>query len=251
MGRPRRAVVTGGGSGIGLALTERLALGGSKVLVMDIDAARADQIAASGAELSVADVADPADWDRVMQRARDDLGGLDLLVLNAGLPVLEADVVTAPYERVRRAYSVNVEGVVHGLRAGVPLLEASGGDVVIVASLAGIMAYPDDPYYAMTKHAVVGLGLSAARSLAAKGVRMTIFCPGVVDTPIVPDRVRAAVGQAGLDMLSTDEAAGQLLAAVDEGGTGRIWIGQAHLGLVEHKPTRVELPRPTVRTGSR
>jgi NAD(P)-dependent dehydrogenase (short-subunit alcohol dehydrogenase family) len=244
-------VVTGGGSGIGLALTQRLALDGSRVLAMDVDGARADAVAAAGGTFEVADVADPTHGERTMQIARAELGGLDLLVLNAGVPVLEPDVVTAPYERVRRAYSVNVEGVIHGLRAGVPLLEASGGDVVIVASLAGLMAYPDDPYYAMTKHAVVGLGLSVARSLAAKDIRVTIFCPGVVDTPIVPDHVRTAVGHAGLDLLSAHDAAGHLLAALEEGGTGRVWISQAHLGLVEHQPTRIELPKPAVRTGSR
>lgn len=243
--------MTGGGSGIGLALTQRLALGGSKVLAMDVDGARADAVTAAGGRLEVADVADPTHWERTMQVVGAELGGLDLLVLNAGVPVLEPDLVAAPYERVQRAYAVNVEGVVHGLRAGVPLLETNGGDVVIVASLAGVMPYPDDPYYAMTKHAVVGLGLSAARNLAKKDIRVTIFCPGVVDTPLVPEHVRQAVDRAGLDLLSSDDAAGQLLAALEEGGTGRVWISQAHLGLVEHLPARVELPRPPVRTGSR
>jgi NAD(P)-dependent dehydrogenase (short-subunit alcohol dehydrogenase family) len=103
----------------------------------------------------------------------------------------------------------------------------------------------------MTKHAVVGFGLSAARSLAARNIRVTVFCPGVVDTPLVPEQVRAAVGGAGLELLSAPDAAGHLLAAVAEGGTGRIWTSQAHLGLVEHRPARVELPRPPAPTGSR
>ncbi|WP_344605876.1 SDR family oxidoreductase [Sporichthya brevicatena] len=245
--RRRRAVVTGGGSGIGLALTERLVADGASVLAVDVDAGRADSVAAVGGRFVLADVSSPTDWDRVVQIAADDLGGLDLVVLNAGIPVLEPDPLAAPYERIARAYAVNVEGVVHGLRAGVPLLEDGGGDLVVVASLAGLMSYPDDPYYAMTKHAVVGLGLSVARPLAARSVRVTIFCPGVIDTPLVPEAVRTAVLAAGLDLLGPEDTASHLLEALDRGGTGRIWTSQAQLGLVEHQMTKVELPRPPVR----
>ncbi|BBY83096.1 SDR family oxidoreductase [Mycolicibacterium pulveris] len=247
--RSRKAVVSGGAGGIGLALAERLAAEGAGTVAVDIDPAGGGDLARRGVDLVVADVANPADWKRVTEVVNSRLGGLDLLVLNAGVPVFDPDVIGAPYERVRRAYDVNVEGVIHGLRAGVPLMEATGGgDVVIVASLAGVMAYPDDPYYAMTKHAVVGLGLSAARSLQARGVRVTIFCPGVVDTKLVPAHVRVAVSEAGLEPLSPAEAAGHLLAALDHGGTGRIWLSQAQLGLVEYVPARVPLPRPA-RTG--
>lgn len=244
----RRAVVTGGGSGIGLALTARLVGEGASVICVDVDAGRADAVATAGGRFVLGDVSCPADWERVVQAAVDEMGGLDLLVLNAGVPVLGSDPVTAPLEKIRRAYAVNVEGVIHGLRAGVPLLEVDGGDVVLVASLAGVMAYPDDPFYAMTKHAVVGLGLSAARPLAARSVRVTIFCPGVVDTPLVPQSVRTSVVASGLDLLSPQDSAGHLLRALEQAGSGRIWISQAQLGLVEHHVTRVELPRPPART---
>lgn len=240
----RKAVVTGGASGIGFAIAERLAADGVSTLAVDIDPAGADRLGRRGIDLVVADVAEPSDWQRVMEAADSRLGGLDLLVLNAAVPVLERDVIGVPYERVRRAYVVNVEGVLHGLRAGVPLMESTGGgNVVIVASLAGVMGYPDDPCYAMTKHAVVGLGRSAAPGLLARGVRVTIFCPGVVDTPLVPAHVRAAVADAGLELLSPVEAADHLLAALESGGTGRIWLSQAQLGLVEYVPARVPLPR--------
>lgn len=243
---PRRAVVTGGGSGIGFAIAERLSADGASALAVDIDPAGAARLRQRGVELVVADVAEPADWQQVTRAADTRLGGLDLLVLNAAVPILEPDVISVAYERVRRAYAVNVEGVIHGLRAGVPLMEAAGGgDVVLVASLAGVMGYPDDPYYAMTKHAVVGLGLSVASSLQRRGVRLTIFCPGVVDTPLVPSEVRSAVLDAGLELLSPADAAEHLLAALARGGTGRIWLSQAQLGLTEYVPARVQLPRPT------
>ena len=242
----RKAVITGGGRGIGLALVERLTSEGANTVAVDINPSGARRLTESGIGLVVADVATPEGWQRILEETGSRLGGLDILVLNAAVPVLEPDVVGASYERVQRAYAVNVEGVVHGLRAGVPVMEASGGgDVVIVASLAGVMAYPDDPYYAMTKHAVVGLGVSAAPGLLARGIRVTVFCPGVVDTPLVPSHVRSAVTDAGLELLSPTEAADHLLSALEIGGTGRIWLSQAQLGLVEYLPTRVRLPRPT------
>lgn len=123
---PRRAVVTGGGSGIGFAIAERLSADGASALAVDIDPAGAARLRQRGVELVVADVAEPADWQQVTRAADTRLGGLDLLVLNAAVPILEPDVVSVAYERVRRAYAVNVEGVIHGLRAGVPLMEAAG-----------------------------------------------------------------------------------------------------------------------------
>ncbi len=80
---------------------------------------------------------------------------------------------------------------------------------------------------------------------------MMIFCPGVVDTPLVPSEVRAAVTDAGLDLLSPQETADHLLAALESGKTGRIWLSQAQLGLVEYIPARVTLPRPArIRSGN-
>jgi NAD(P)-dependent dehydrogenase (short-subunit alcohol dehydrogenase family) len=241
----RRAVVTGGGSGLGLALVARLAADGAAVLGVDVNADTRGRVEAAGGGFVLGDVTRPGDWAEVLEVVARDLGGLDLLVLNAAVPVFEPDVVAAPYERVQRAYSVNVEGVVHGIRLAVPAMESSGGgEVVVVASLAAVMAYPDDPYYAMTKHAVLGLARSAAPGLLARGIRVTIFCPGVVDTPLVPEDVRAAVTGAGLELLSPADAADHLLEAAAADGTGRVWLSQAHLGLVEYIPPRIELPRP-------
>ncbi len=247
----RRALVTGGGSGLGLGIVGHLSDAGARVLATDIDPASAERVAAAGGRFARADVADADDWTHVTAEAERRLDGLDLVVLNAGIPLLEPDPVTAPYDRVRHLWGVNLEGVAHGIRACVPALErAGGGDVVVVSSLAGLMAYPDDPYYAMTKHAVIGLARSSAATLAERGIRISVFCPGVVDTPLVPDHVRRAVLDAGLELLSPAGSAAHLAAALREEGSGRIWISQAHRGLEEHVPAPVRLPRPP-RTGER
>lgn len=232
----RRAVVTGGASGIGRATVERLVSDGAAVLSVDVDPAGAD---VTGAEFVCADVSTAESWAGIGMAA----GSADLLVLNAGMGVFEPDVVTADLDRVDRAWGVNVGGVVHGLRTGVPLLEGrGGGDVIVVASLSGVMPYWADPLYAMTKHAVVGLVRSVAPGLAKRGIRCNVVCPGVIDTPIVPDHIRAAMDAAGIDPLPPAEVAEHLLQVLDAGGSGRIWLSQPQLGLLEYEPAPVPMP---------
>lgn len=239
-GRSRRALITGGGSGIGLGLVAHLASAGSAALAVDLDGGKAAAVEAAGGQLLVADVAAAGNWPAITAAAGDRLGGLDLVVLNAGMPLHEADAVTAPADLVERALAVNVGGVVHGLRATAPLIEASGGgDIVVVSSLAGIRRYSEDPYYAMTKHAVVGLATSAARSLAARGIRITVICPSLVDTPLVPGPLREQTIAAGRSLVPVADAARFIMAAVGAGGTGRIWTLQARAGLTEYRPARV------------
>jgi NAD(P)-dependent dehydrogenase (short-subunit alcohol dehydrogenase family) len=241
----RGAVVTGGGSGIGRAAVELLGKHGAEVLSVDLDPAGAEPAQAAGAHFRRADVSSPEDWAGIVEAAEDTLGGAGLLFLNAGVPVLEPDLLTADLDRVARAYAVNVGGVLHGLRAGVPLLErGGGGDVVVTASLAGVMPYWADPCYAMTKHAVIGLVRSVAPKLAKRGVRVNVLCPGPTDTPIMPGHIRAAVGAAGLEPLAPVDVAGHLLEVLEAGGAGRIWLSQPQLGLVEYVPAPVPMPVP-------
>lgn len=236
----RRALITGGGSGIGLGLVRYLAAAGSTVLAVDLDAAKAPAVQAAGGQLVTADVADPGAWPTIVAEAHRRLGGLDLAVFNAGMPLHQEDALTAPIELVERALAVNVGGVIHGLRAAAPLIEASGGgDLVAVASLAGVRRYSEDPYYAMTKHAVVGLSTSAARALRTRGIRMTVICPGLIDTPMVPAALREHTIAAGRALVPTAEAARYIMAALEAGGTRRIWTIQARAGLQEYLPARV------------
>jgi NAD(P)-dependent dehydrogenase (short-subunit alcohol dehydrogenase family) len=242
---PRRTIVTGTASGIGRATVELLRHEGDEVVAVDIDPGGAAIAQACEARFVRADVSDPAEWAQIIAFAERELGGLDLLFLNAGVPALEPDILTADLDRLTRAFRVNVGGVLHGLRAGVPLLErGGGGDVLITASLAGVMGYWSDPLYALTKHAVIGLARSIARPMLKRGVRVNVLCPGVIDTPITPDHIRAAMASAGLDPLPSETVAGYVLDILAAGGSDRIWLTQTQLGLVEYVPAPVPMPAP-------
>jgi NAD(P)-dependent dehydrogenase (short-subunit alcohol dehydrogenase family) len=189
VGMPGSAIVTGGASGIGLALARRLVERGLHVVVADIDGdaavAAADHlgVAATGAHLDVADAGAVAD---LVDSTHDRHGRLDVLFNNAGigasLPVEHVDL-----DHWQRTLEVNLSGVVHGCHAAYPHMVRQGfGHIVNTASLAGVFgglgtAVP----YATSKHAVVGLSLAWRVAAAPHGVGIHVVCPGGVDTPML------------------------------------------------------------------
>jgi NAD(P)-dependent dehydrogenase (short-subunit alcohol dehydrogenase family) len=183
------AVVTGGASGVGAAVVRRLAAAGAAVVVVDLDVRRGQPLAAEvGGRFVAADVGDPAAWTGVVSTALDELGGLDLVHLNAGIPTGEYPVVVENLTdaEYRRVMGVNLDGVFFGIRACVPALAARGGGAIVAtSSLAGIGPLPQDPVYAATKHAVIGLVRSLAAPLAAHSITINAICPGGIDTPLL------------------------------------------------------------------
>ena len=157
------AVVTGAASGIGQATARLLAAEGATVVVVDVNEDAGGRVADElGGRFVAADVAEPADWGRVVAEA-DALGGVGVAHLNAGTSIGQALIEELADEEYRRIMRVNVDGVVYGLRAVVPSMErAGGGAIVVTASLAGLIPIAFDPVYALTKHAVVGLVRSVA-----------------------------------------------------------------------------------------
>ena len=121
----------------------------------------------------------------------------------------------------RRAVGVNMDGVVFGVSAAVPLLVRSGGGAIVVtSSLAGLTAYDGDPVYTMTKHAVVGLVRALAVPLSSDNIRIGAVCPGFTDTPLVADIRDMFVG-AGFPMLTAEDVAAAVESAfyTEEPGT--------------------------------
>jgi NAD(P)-dependent dehydrogenase (short-subunit alcohol dehydrogenase family) len=198
----RSAVVTGGRSGIGAALVERLREEGSDVRVLDL----ADGF----------DVADPAAWD--------DVPPAELACLNAGVISGVGDVAELPLEEYRRVLAANVDGVVLGTRWAARTM-TPGGVVVATASLAGLVAVPGDPVYALTKHAVVGWVRSAAAQLEPRGIRVNAVCPGLVDTPMTA-AVRDQLEERGLPLIRPEAVAEAILLAARDEETGQAWIVQ-------------------------
>lgn len=217
------ALVTGGASGIGLASVIRLANEGCEVVVVDMNEQAGKQVAADlGGRFFSLDVGDSAAWSRLV----DEVGPVDIAYLNAGVTTGEADIWNLTDEQYRRLLGANVDGVVFGTRALAPVIAGRGGGAIVVtASLAGLISFPLDPIYTLSKHAAVGFVRSVAPQLQTKGISINAICPGVVDTPLVGDG-REMLRQAGFPLIDPDEIADAVINAITSGDTGQCWAVQ-------------------------
>ena len=208
----RVALVTGGASGIGRAISGALVARGDTVVVADINASGAAAVAREleargpGSATSVSlDVTDARGFEQAVAGARAEHGRVDLLFNNAGIGV-GGPVEELALAHWERTLDVNLRGVVHGVRAVYPvMIEQGSGHIVNTASLAGLLPFPLGVPYAMTKHAVVGLSLSLRAEARIHGVRVSAVCPGVIDTPILdgegpPDLPRTRLAGRGREM---------------------------------------------------
>jgi NAD(P)-dependent dehydrogenase (short-subunit alcohol dehydrogenase family) len=184
--------VTGAASGIGRALSSALVARGASVVLADIDGEAAQKIAyelaagppgrASGAEL---DVRAPDAVQEIVDRTVTDHGHLDLMFNNAGIGI-GGEVANMTRDHFDRIIDVNLRGVVNGVLAAYPVMIGQHrGHIVNTASLAGLVPSPGLAAYSMTKHAVVGLSTSLRAEAAGHGVRVSVVCPGVIDTPLL------------------------------------------------------------------
>lgn len=182
------AFITGAASGIGLSLAQELAARGVEVTLADRDAAGLERAQASLAgrrfHLATLDVRDRGEVTRAIQACFGRRGRLDLVFNNAGvgLAAETRDMSPKDWERI---LEINVSGVIHGVDAAYPLmLEQGHGHIVNVASLAGLIPLPGETAYVTSKYAVVGLSHALRAEAADLGVRVSVACPGVIDTPI-------------------------------------------------------------------
>ena len=185
------AIVTGAASGIGQALAGELAHRGARVVVADVQGEEAAAVAASlgasggRAAAEALDVTDFAAVKRVVERVAAEHGRLDFVFNNAGIGV-GGEVRDHTIDAWNRIIDVNVRGVVHGVQAAYPVMLRQGfGHLVNTASMAGLMPTPLTTSYSMTKHAVVGLSKSLRIEAADLGVRVSVLCPGVIQTPLL------------------------------------------------------------------
>ncbi len=215
--------VTGGASGIGAAVVERLAAAGRPVYVADA-APLPPGSPATGSD--IVDVRDQAALERSCLRAAQTPDGLGIAVLCAGIGGTDGSTCdTVDPRSYQRIVDINITGVVHSIAAATPHLRPSGGSIVVLASLAGLTPFTGNPFYAMTKTAVVGLVRSLGPSLAAEGIRIAAVCPGFVDTPMIAT-FRDQFTAAGFPLLDPGTVADTVLHAASTGESGTCWLVQ-------------------------
>jgi len=276
--RDRVAVVTGAASGIGLALAERFAAEGMKVVMADIEAGAlataSDGLRRQGAAVLAirVDVSRPEDVERLADETYDAFGAAHVVCNNAGVAVIGAvhEHTLADWQWV---INVNLWGVIHGVRTFLPRMLAGGdeGHFVNTASMAGLTTAQFMSVYDVTKHGVVALSESMYKELTVTGapIGVSVVCPGLIDTKIMrsarnrPESLAEegktgpmaqAFGQALSDRLAggypPSEVAEQVVAGIRE---NRFYIVPAQPEVKGNIAIRaqdlLELRNPTLRRG--
>ncbi|TIP29468.1 MAG: SDR family oxidoreductase [Mesorhizobium sp.] len=183
----RSAVITGGASGIGLAVAQRIAEEGGRVCVWDRDSTQIEQAKAVIADLhSVSvDVADPVAVEQAARQTIEVLGAVDILVTSAAITGPNMTTWDYPVEDWRRVIDININGVFHCNKALVPhMLERNYGRIVNIASIAGKEGNPNASAYSTSKAAVIGLTKSLGKELAKTKVTVNCVTPAAVRTAI-------------------------------------------------------------------
>jgi NAD(P)-dependent dehydrogenase (short-subunit alcohol dehydrogenase family) len=189
------AVITGGGRGIGYAIATKLAELEATVVLTGRDEARVQKVAAElqsrghQAEGLGCDVADLAAVDVLGQHLREKYGRVDILVNNAGIggpPGMLHELAPEDWDAI---FNTNLRGVYYMMRAVVPLMIAAGaGHIVNISSLAGKNALPRGAAYSASKWGLNGLSYGVAEELRGQNIRVSVICPGSVDTDFSPRR---------------------------------------------------------------
>jgi len=191
--RGKVAIVTGAGSGIGKAAARRFAAEGASVLAVDLDEAALGWTEEDPRVAALAgSVADLDTNRRMVERAVEVWGRLDIAFFNAGVPAL-GSILDSSLEGFERSLAVNLTGVVHGVRAAAPaMLESGGGSIVVTASTSALVGDIGNWAYNAAKAGVLNMVRSVAGELAPRGIRVNAVCPGPTRTAMVERHLELA-----------------------------------------------------------
>ncbi|HVK21808.1 MAG TPA: SDR family oxidoreductase [Actinokineospora sp.] len=205
-----RAIVTGGGSGIGLATATHLAARGAQVACLDLNPANVPAPLLG----IVADVSDEESVTKAVNQAAEAFGGLDIVVNNAGIGA-QGTVEDGSYDEWRKVFEVNLLGIVRTSRAALPHLRQSPSAAIVnTCSIAATAGLPQRALYSASKGAVQSLTLAMAADHVADGVRVNCVNPGTADTPWVRRLLDSAADPAAeLAALNARQPMGRLVSA--------------------------------------
>ena len=200
----QKALVTGAAGGIGIAIVQALKNAGAVVVGVDKQPSHTSDFSIIG------DLTDPAFSDHLPETAAQTLGGLDIVINNAGI-IRRGPITEATDEDYAASFAVNVEAPFRICRAAIPLMvEAGGGAIVNIASCWGVHPGPNHPIYCMSKAAIASMTQCLGHDHAHQGVRINAVCPNEVDTPML----RSGFTARGMD---PDTAIASLNASVPLG----------------------------------
>lgn len=196
----QRVLITAGASGIGREFARAFATNGALVFVVDLDADGLTALAPEipGVQTAVCDMSRRADIERMVPSAVTALGGLDVLVNNAGIAGPTAPVEETDPDAWDRVVQINLNGTFHVTRLAIPHLKYSpAGSVIVLSSVAGLFGYPNRCAYAATKWGLIGFTKTLARELGPFGIRANAIAPGAVEGPRIDQVFEGRVKRSG------------------------------------------------------
>ncbi len=202
-------MVTAGGAGIGLAIARAFRDAGAETYVCDSDPAALAALADSDPDIGAApaDVSEPGQVARLFDAALGRLGGLDVLVNNAGIAGPTGPLETCAPEAWRRTLAINLDGQYLCARQAIPVMKAAKrGAIVNLSSTAGLLGFPLRAPYAASKWAVIGLTKTLAMELGPWNIRVNAICPGSVEGPRIDRVIAAEAASRGIDAGAVREA---------------------------------------------
>ncbi|QLL08660.1 SDR family oxidoreductase [Mycobacterium vicinigordonae] len=241
----RRVAITGGAQGIGRAIGQALIAAGAKVALGDVQESVVQQTAA---ELGTAatgyrlDVTDPAGFEAFLDRSAEDLGGLDVLVNNAGIMPIGPFLNENP-NVTRRTLEIDILGVMTGTRlAGARFAARGSGHIVNIASAMGTLASPNAATYCAAKYAVVGFCASLRQEWRGSGVNISAICPGFVRTELIAGMAAPRPLERFL-VVNPEDVAAAVVTELGKGASRTVFVPKL-VGLVSRGTST--LPAPVV-----
>lgn len=204
------AVVTGGASGIGLAVVETLTARGGHAVIAGLPGPVLAAAGRTGAAAVAGDASDPAVALAALAAAQQRWGRLDSVICCAGVSS-SGTVGECPSAEWDRVLAANLRSAVTTVQACLPALVSARGTVVLVSSLAGVLAVPDAAPYVVSKHALIGLARSLAADFGPRGVRANVVCPGATRTAMLAGVMAEAAAQLGISPQEATRRAAALI----------------------------------------